>query len=45
MGKLYNACALLDEGRIAAIRYKVNLPNYGVSTRSACSRADPLQGR
>jgi NAD+ synthase len=29
-GKLYNACALLDEGRIAAIRYKVNLPNYGV---------------
>src|ERR1700689_5222800 len=29
-GKLYNACALLDGGRIAAIRYKVNLPNYGV---------------
>ncbi|KAA0076276.1 NAD+ synthase [Tardiphaga sp. P9-11] len=29
-GKLYNACALLDEGRIAAIRFKVNLPNYGV---------------
>src|SRR5690349_20824077 len=29
-GKLYNACALLDAGRIAAIRYKVNLPNYGV---------------
>src|ERR1700761_3827643 len=29
-GKLYNAFALLDEGRIAAIRYKVNLPNYGV---------------
>jgi NAD+ synthase len=29
-GKLYNACALLDDGRIAAIRYKVNLPNYGV---------------
>src|SRR6202167_3929972 len=29
-GKLYNACALLDEGRIAAIRFKANLPNYGV---------------
>src|SRR5579872_3368637 len=29
-GKLYNACALLDEGRVAAIRYKANLPNYGV---------------
>src|SRR5262245_23028861 len=29
-GNLYNACALLDGGRIAAIRYKVNLPNYGV---------------
>src|SRR5689334_9909727 len=29
-GKLYNACALLDGGRIAHIRYKVNLPNYGV---------------
>src|SRR5712672_3907272 len=29
-GKLYNACALLDEGRIAAIRLKAKLPNYGV---------------
>jgi NAD+ synthase len=29
-GKLYNACALLDEGRIAALRFKANLPNYGV---------------
>jgi predicted amidohydrolase len=29
-GKLYNAYALLDEGRVAAIRFKVNLPNYGV---------------
>ena len=28
--KLYNACALLDGGRIAAMRYKANLPNYGV---------------
>src|SRR3954453_17132600 len=29
-GNLYNACVLLDEGKIAAIRSKVNLPNYGV---------------
>ncbi len=29
-GRLHNAHALLDEGRIAAIRYKVDLPNYGV---------------
>jgi NAD+ synthase len=29
-GKLYNACALLDGGRIAALRFKTNLPNYGV---------------
>src|SRR5215472_187126 len=29
-GKLYNALALLDEGRIASLRFKVDLPNYGV---------------
>src|SRR5581483_8539796 len=29
-GKLYNAVALLEGGRIAALRYKVDLPNYGV---------------
>lgn len=29
-GKLYNACALLEGGRIAALRFKTNLPNYGV---------------
>ncbi len=29
-GRLYNAMALLDEERIAALRFKVNLPNYGV---------------
>src|SRR5882672_1305949 len=29
-GKLHNAVALLDGGRIAAVRFKVNLPNYGV---------------
>jgi NAD+ synthase len=29
-GKLYNAYCLLDRGAIAAVRLKVNLPNYGV---------------
>ena len=29
-GKLYNAVALLDGGAIAALRFKVDLPNYGV---------------
>jgi NAD+ synthase len=29
-GKLYNAYCLLDQGAIAAVRLKVNLPNYGV---------------
>src|SRR5262247_1267959 len=29
-GQLYNAYCLLDGGAIAAVRLKVNLPNYGV---------------
>src|SRR5260370_41264664 len=29
-GKLYNAYCLPDRGVIAAVRLKVNLPNYGV---------------
>ena len=29
-GKLYNAVALLEGGAIAALRFKVDLPNYGV---------------
>src|SRR6201984_1384182 len=29
-GKLHNAYLLLAGGRIAALRYKVDLPNYGV---------------
>src|SRR3569623_1904789 len=28
IGKLYNACALQAEGRIAALRFIVNLPNF-----------------
>ena len=29
-GRLHNAMALLNEGRIEAVRFKVDLPNYGV---------------
>ena len=43
-GKLYNACALLDEGRISAIRYKVNLPNYGVFDEKRVFARGPVSG-
>src|ERR1700716_1178284 len=43
-GKLYNACALLDEGRIAAIRYKANLPNYGVFDEKRLFPRGPAAG-
>src|SRR5215472_2105740 len=43
-GKLYNACALLDGGRIAAIRYKVNLPNYGVFDEKRLFARGPAPG-
>ena len=43
-GKLYNACALLDEGRIAAIRFKANLPNYGVFDEKRLFARGPVAG-
>jgi NAD+ synthase len=43
-GKLYNACALLDQGRIAAIRYKANLPNYGVFDEKRLFARGPAAG-
>ena len=43
-GKLYNACALLDGGRIAAIRFKVNLPNYGVFDEKRVFSRGPVSG-
>jgi NAD+ synthase len=43
-GKLYNACVLLDEGRIATIRYKVNLPNYGVFDEKRVFARGPASG-
>src|ERR1700723_1285776 len=43
-GKLYNACVLLDDGRIAAIRFKANLPNYGVFDEKRLFARGPAAG-
>ncbi|HEY2527349.1 MAG TPA: NAD+ synthase [Xanthobacteraceae bacterium] len=43
-GKLYNAYALLAAGRIAGIRFKVNLPNYGVFDEKRVFASGPLPG-
>jgi NAD+ synthase len=42
--KLYNAYALLTGGRIAAIRFKVNLPNYGVFDERRVFTVGPVPG-
>src|ERR1700675_3877382 len=43
-GKLYNAYALLAGGRIEAIRFKVNLPNYGVFDEKRVFASGPVPG-
>lgn len=43
-GKLYNAVALLDGGTIAALRFKVDLPNYGVFDEKRVFAAGPMPG-
>src|SRR3979490_1723004 len=43
-GKRYNACALLDDGRIAALRFKANLPNYGVFDEKRLFARGPAAG-
>jgi NAD+ synthase len=43
-GKLYNAAALLDAGRIAALRFKVDLPNYGVFDEKRVFAVGPMPG-
>jgi NAD+ synthase len=43
-GKLYNACALLDGGKIAALRFKANLPNYGVFDEKRLFARGPASG-
>ena len=43
-GKLYNAAALLDGGRVASLRFKVDLPNYGVFDEKRVFTPGPLPG-
>jgi NAD+ synthase len=43
-GKLYNAYALLENGRIEAVRFKVDLPNYGVFDEKRVFEPGPAPG-
>src|SRR5437764_12547725 len=43
-GKLYNAYCLLDRGVVAAVRLKVNLPNYGVFDERRLFASGPPPG-
>jgi NAD+ synthase len=43
-GKLYNAAALLDAGRIEGVRFKVDLPNYGVFDEKRVFDVGPMPG-
>jgi NAD+ synthase len=43
-GKLYNAYVMLEGGRIAATRYKVDLPNYGVFDEKRVFAVGPMPG-
>ncbi|MCC6889672.1 MAG: NAD+ synthase [Hyphomicrobiales bacterium] len=42
--RLYNAYCLLDGGAIAAVRLKVDLPNYGVFDEKRVFAAGPMPG-
>ena len=43
-GKLYNAFALLDGGKVEAVRFKVDLPNYGVFDEKRVFDSGPMPG-
>ena len=43
-GKLYNAVALAEGGRVAALRFKVDLPNYGVFDEKRIFAPGPAPG-
>ena len=43
-GKLYNAVVLLAEGKIEAVRFKVDLPTYGVFDERRLFTPGPLPG-
>jgi NAD+ synthase len=41
---VFNAVAVLDGGRVDAVRYKVDLPNYGVFDEKRVFAAGPMPG-
>jgi NAD+ synthase len=43
-GRVYNAACLLDGGRIAGLRFKVDLPNYGVFDEKRVFAVGPMPG-
>ena len=43
-GRLYNAYAWLDQGLISAVRFKVDLPNYGVFDEKRVFVPGPMPG-
>ncbi len=43
-GKVYNAVVLIEKGGVAAVRYKVDLPNYGVFDEKRVFATGPLPG-
>ena len=43
-GKLHNAVLLLDQGSVAAVRYKYDLPNYGVFDEKRVFTQGPMPG-
>jgi NAD+ synthase len=43
-GKLYNAAVLADGGQVAALRFKYDLPNYGVFDEKRVFSAGPCPG-
>jgi NAD+ synthase len=42
--KIYNAVAYIDGGRIQAVRFKVDLPNYGVFDEKRVFAVGPMPG-
>jgi NAD+ synthase len=43
-GRVYNAAVVADQGRILGVRFKVDLPNYGVFDEKRVFDAGPLPG-
>ncbi|KAB2940811.1 MAG: NAD+ synthase [Hyphomicrobium sp.] len=43
-GHVYNAVVLLDNGAVEAVRFKVDLPNYGVFDEKRVFMSGPLPG-